>query len=93
MVWATGFSTNIKSKSKCISSIFLKIGIEYYTKQDRINSADNTETPTLGYVLFNAGVGADITNRQGKVLVSINILENNITNVAYQSHMSRLKYF
>jgi iron complex outermembrane receptor protein len=38
-------------------------------------------------------MGADITNRQGKVLVSINILGNNITDVAYQSHMSRLKYF
>jgi len=38
-------------------------------------------------------VGADLTNRQGKVLVSINILGNNITDVAYQSHMSRLKYF
>ena len=55
--------------------------------------ADNTETPTPGYILYNAGIGADITNRHGKVLVSINILGNNITDVAYQSHLSRLKYF
>ena len=89
----TELRANIKSKSKHISSLYLKIGMEYYAKQDRIYSADNTETPTPGYVLFNAGVGADITNRQGKVLVSINILGNNITDVAYQSHMSRLKYF
>jgi iron complex outermembrane recepter protein len=89
----TELRANIKCKSKHFSSLYLKTGMEYYTKQDRVYSADNTETPTPGYVLFNAGVGADITNRQGKVLVSINILGNNITDVAYQSHMSRLKYF
>jgi iron complex outermembrane receptor protein len=89
----TELRANIKSKSKHISSLYLKISMEYYAKQDRVYSADNTETPTPGYFLFDAGVGADITNRQGKVLVSINILGNNITDVAYQSHMSRLKYF
>ena len=89
----TELRANIKSKSKHISSLYLKISMEYYAKQDRVYSADNTETPTPGYVLFDAGVGADLTNRQGKVLVSINILGNNITDVAYQSHMSRLKYF
>jgi iron complex outermembrane receptor protein len=89
----TELRANIKSKSKHISSLYLKISMEYYAKQNRVYSADNTETPTPGYVLFDAGMGADITNRQGKVLVSINILGNNITDVAYQSHMSRLKYF
>jgi iron complex outermembrane receptor protein len=84
---------NIKSKSKHFSSLYLKIGMEYYAKQDRVYSADNTETPTPGYVLYNAGLGLDVTNSQGKVLVSINILGNNITDVAYQSHLSRLKYF
>jgi iron complex outermembrane recepter protein len=84
---------NIKSNSKHISSFYIKSGMEYYAKQDRVYSAENTETPTPGYVLFNTGVGADITNRQGKVLVSINILGNNITDVTYQSHLSRLKYF
>ena len=84
---------NIKSKSNHFSSFYLKIGMEYYAKQDRVYTADNTETPTPGYVLYNAGLGVDITNRQGKVLASINILGNNISDVAYQSHMSRLKYF
>jgi iron complex outermembrane receptor protein len=89
----TELRANIKSMAKHISSLYLKIGLEYYAKQDRVYSADNTETPTPGYLLYNAGIGADITNSHGKVLVSINILCNNITDVAYQSHMSRLKYF
>ncbi len=89
----TELRANIISKSKNFSSVYLKIGMEYYAKQDRVYSADNTETPTPGYAILDAGVGADITNRKGKVLVSINILGKNITDVAYQSHMSRLKYF
>jgi iron complex outermembrane receptor protein len=43
--------------------------------------------------LFNAGFGADILNKKGNTLFSIHILGNNITDVAYQSHLSRLKYF
>jgi iron complex outermembrane receptor protein len=89
----TDLRSNLKGKSKHLSSVYFKIGVEYYAKQNRVYSADNTETPTPGYVLYNTGVGADITNSHGKVLLSINILCNNITDVAYQSHLSRLKYF
>ncbi len=89
----TELRANIKSKSRHFSSLYLKLGMEYYAKQNRVYLADNTETPTPGYVLYNAGIGADITNTRGKVLVSINIRGSNITDIAYQSHLSRLKYF
>jgi len=89
----TDLRANIKSKSKHFSSLYFKIGMEYYASQNRVYSADNTETPTPGYVLYNAGLGADITNSRGRVVVSINVLGSNITDVAYQSHLSRLKYF
>jgi iron complex outermembrane recepter protein len=89
----TELRANFKSKSKHFSSIYLKIGVEFYARQNRVYSADNTETPTPGYVLYNAGIGGDITNKEGKVLISINILGNNLTDVAYESHLSRLKYF
>lgn len=89
----TELRANIKSKSKHFSSLYLKIGIEYYSKQDRVYSANNTETQTPGYSLYNAGIGTDITDRNGKVLLNINVLGNNITDVTYQSHLSRLKYF
>jgi iron complex outermembrane recepter protein len=89
----TELRANFLKKTKHFSSIYMKVGMEYYAKQDRIFSAYNTETPTPGYILFNAGLGGDITNSKGKVIVSLNILGNNITDVAYQSHLSRLKYF
>lgn len=84
---------NIKSRMKSISTAFIKVGLEYYARQTRIYSAYNTETPTGGYLLFNAGAGAEIKNTRGKVIADVNILVNNIFDVAYQSHLSRLKYF
>jgi iron complex outermembrane receptor protein len=84
---------DIKKKFRHFSSIYVKVEMDYYAKQDKAYLAFNTETATLGYKLFNAGIGADITNKTGNVLFSINILGNNITNVVYQAHLSRLKYF
>lgn len=84
---------NIKSSLKHIGVAFVKVGLEYYASQKRVYSAYNTETPTSGYALFNAGVGAEIKNKSGKVIANVNILGNNIFDVAYQSHLSRLKYF
>jgi iron complex outermembrane receptor protein len=89
----TEIRANFIRKTKHISSVYLTLGIEYYSKQGRVFSAYNTETVTPSYTLLNAGAGTDILNRKGKVVLRINILANNITNVAYQSHLSRLKYF
>lgn len=75
------------------SDIFAKIGIQYYAAQNRILSADNTETKTPSYTLLDAGIGASIKNRKDHLLFTISILGNNLMNVAYQSNMSRLKYF
>jgi iron complex outermembrane receptor protein len=78
---------------KHISSVYARIAMEYYAKQDRAYLADNTETPTPGYTLFDAGIGGDVTKKNGKVLCSIHIGVSNIFDIAYQSHLSRLKYF
>lgn len=88
----TELRANIKNPTKHVSLLYLKFGVEYYATQNRIYSAYGTETPTPGYVLYNAGIGADITNRKGNIILSVNILGTNITNVAYQSNLSRLKY-
>lgn len=72
---------------------FAKVQMEVYGDQNRAYLAYGTETPTAGYTLFNAGVGADVTDRSGKTLFNVSVLAKNIFNVAYQSHLSRLKYF
>lgn len=51
----------------------------------------DTETATDGYVLWNAGVNFDL-ERKSKTMATIYFMVNNFTDVAYQNHLSRLKY-
>lgn len=81
------------SKEHHIVNGFIKIQLAYYAAQNRVYLTDNTETPTPGYALLNAGVGAGFTNKKGKTIVSVYVLGNNLFDVAYQDHLSRLKYF
>jgi iron complex outermembrane receptor protein len=41
---------------------------------------------------LNAGLGADFFNKKGTQLFSLSISAINIADVAYQNHLSRLKY-
>jgi iron complex outermembrane receptor protein len=84
---------DIQKKYKYASSIYAQVEMDYYATQNRVYLADYTETVTPGYTLFNAGFGLDLTNLKGKIICNLHISGNNITDVAYQSHLSRLKYF
>ena len=84
---------NFKHPAKHFQNTFFKVQVVAYAKQDRVYLTNNTETPTPGYTLLNAGMGSDVTNRSGKTMFNISIFGNNITDVAYQDHLNRLKYF
>ncbi len=76
---------------KFMRSAYVKVDVEYYFTQNKIYSAYGTETRTSGYTLFNFGIGTNFANNN-KTYCSIYISVNNLTDVAYQSHLSRLKY-
>ncbi len=80
-----------KKIGKNLSNAYVMIGIDYYFTQNKFYSAFKTETATPGYTLLNFGIGTDISVKN-KTLLSLYISANNITDVAYQSHLSRLKY-
>jgi len=84
---------DFQSKDHHIVNGFVKAQVVYYAEQNRVYLTDNTETPTPGYTLFNAGAGAGFTNKKGKTMFSLFIMGNNLFNTAYQDHLSRLKYF
>lgn len=84
---------DLKKKVTCFASIFVKVGVQYYATQTRFLGAYGTETKTPGYTLLDAGLGANIVNKKGRTLFTLNVIASNITDVAYQSNMSRLKYF
>ena len=84
---------DFESRANHIVNAFVKVQLAYYAKQNRVYLVDNTETATPGYNLFNAGFGAGITNAKGKTLFNLYVMGNNLFDVAYQDHLSRLKYF
>lgn len=83
----------IKKRLGYFSSIYVKIGFQYYAAQDMFYSAYRTETRTPSYSLLNAGLGFDISNKKGRTYCSLSIAAGNLTDAAYQSNMNRLKYF
>jgi iron complex outermembrane recepter protein len=82
---------NFLAKGNTLKNLYFGITGDASFKQENAFTAYNTETPTMGYYLINIGVGTDIA-KKGKSLFSIHLDANNITDVAYQSHLSRLKY-
>jgi iron complex outermembrane receptor protein len=80
-------------KSKLIDKPFIKIQIQHTATQNRVFTYDNTETRTQGYTLVNLGTGTGFKDKSGKSIIDVYVLANNIFDVAYQDHLSRLKYF
>jgi iron complex outermembrane receptor protein len=81
------------AKSSHLVHAFVKVQLEYSAAQNRAFLAYNTETPTAGYTLFNAGIGGSLTDKKGKTIVNIYLNGNNLFDEAYFDHLSRLKYF
>ena len=89
--WTSELRANAKVLTKSIKNVYAKIGLEYYFGQNKFYAAYGTETATPQYQLINVGFGADIMAKN-KTLCSLIVNINNLTDVAYQSHLSRLKY-
>lgn len=89
--WNSGIKFEIENKSKYFQNLYFKIEMDWYADQNRYFAAYGTETATPGYVLFNIGAGTDFVSG-GKTRFSLYLVANNLTDVAYQSHLSRLKY-
>ena len=70
---------------------YISVGVDQVFEQNRVFYKFGNETVTPGYTLLNVGLGTDIYSKK-KQIMSVYVLANNITDVAYQSNMSRLKY-
>ena len=83
---------DFKKSGKALRNFYFKVEMDRNFEQDKAFFAYNTETSTAGYTLLNAGIGTDILNKKEKTLFSIHFAGINLTDVAYQNHLSRLKY-
>jgi iron complex outermembrane recepter protein len=89
--WVSNLRVDVDHPGKEFKNMYFTVGIEHDFKQSNVYSAYNTETPTNAYTLVNAGMGTDVMWKK-HTLCSIFISGTNLTDVAYQSHLSRLKY-
>jgi iron complex outermembrane recepter protein len=83
---------NFRTSSHLVRSWFTRLEVDHNFRQNRIFSAFGTETPTPAYTLVNFGAGLDVPNGNKLTLLSVYLAVNNIFDVAYQNHLSRLKY-
>jgi len=83
---------NFRRAGKRLTNPYARVQLEHTFAQDRFFSAFGTETATPGYTLINAGLGTDVASATGRTLFSVYLTANNLFDVGYQSHLSRLKY-
>ena len=76
---------------KVFNNAFIAVELDWNAPQNCFYGADGTETATPGYLLLNASLGTDVLIR-GRKWASIYILADNLTDCAWQSHLSRLKW-
>jgi iron complex outermembrane recepter protein len=89
--WLSELKAELLSKGKTVRNLSLFFEMDHTFDQNTPFTVYDTETPTPGYTMLNAGITANI-NSMDKTLFSIYLLGNNLTDEAYQNHLSRLKY-
>ncbi|UHG92749.1 TonB-dependent receptor [Spirosoma oryzicola] len=90
---STGLSQTLPLRRRWLSDVTVKADVEYNARQDRYLGLNNTETATAGFTLVNAGVDGQIHLGQNRPALRVLLQVNNVFDVAYQSNLSRLKYF
>ncbi|MEP6597155.1 MAG: TonB-dependent receptor [Ginsengibacter sp.] len=82
---------NFLPTGKSLRNLYVSIENDYAFKQTYPFTGFDTETATGGYWLVNAALGTDVMSK-GKTIFSIHFTGMNLADVAYQNHLSRLKY-
>ncbi len=89
--WTSVIRTDFDRVNRIMSHAYLRFGLEFNAAQDHYYAAYGTETRTSAYTLLSIGAGTDFTVNR-RTLFSLHIAVSNLTNTAYQNHLSRLKY-
>lgn len=87
----TTLKADIRKLGHILQNAYIKFEVENYFTQNKYYAAYGTETKTPGYTLLNFGIGSDFIIKD-KTICSLYNSVNNLTDIAYQSHLSRLKY-
>ena len=89
--WNSDLRYDIIRDGRTLTNTFVSLGLVCYLRQNHAHTAYNTETATPSYTLLNLSAGTDI-RWHNRTVASVYLSATNLTNRAYQSHLSRLKY-
>ena len=89
--WLSEIRIELFKKSNAIRNSFINVQLDNVFAQEYPFVGYNTETRTPAYTLLNVGYSTQIQHRN-KTLFSVSLVGQNITDVAYQHHLNRLKY-
>lgn len=90
--WRSEFRADAKKWGPHFRRLYSKLEVDVNAAQRQFFTGFDTETATSGYTLVNWGIGSDLVNRQNQLLFSWHAGITNLFDVAWQSHLSRLKY-
>ena len=76
---------------RVLNNAFVAVETVCHLRQNHYYRAHATETATPSYTLINAQVGTDVLYKKRKI-AEVYLIGENLTNRAYHSHLSRLKY-
>jgi iron complex outermembrane receptor protein len=88
----SSINQEIKMRSHMLSSFNFKAEADINAAQNRYLALNNTETSTPAFTLFNISATVQIQYSKNNEL-QFQIQVNNVFDKAYQSNLSRLKYF
>jgi iron complex outermembrane receptor protein len=89
--WLTELRFDLFKGANTIRNSALSFQLDNVFAQNHAFTGYNTETNTPAYHLINMGYSTNIMRKQ-KVLFQVSLIAQNLTDVAYQNHLSRLKY-
>ena len=89
--WISELRVNFAQAGNLFQNFYASVEMDRTFEQAHAFTGYGTETGTPGYTLFNAGLGADVRGKRG-TLFSLHLAAQNLTDKAYQHHLSRLKY-
>jgi iron complex outermembrane receptor protein len=90
--WLSSVSQEIALRSKLFTSVNGRAELEYNGEQNRFLALYHTETFTPAYTLLNLSAATTIHYHKNNSL-KLQVQVNNLLDRAYQSNLSRLKYF
>ena len=89
--WTADLKYEFTHNGRWLNNSYVAFGLDCNLRQNHYYMADDTETATPSYTLLNISAGTDVKFK-GKKVAEVHMTIDNLTNRAYQNHLSRLKY-